>query len=61
VNRQFGTLALSDSEVSKLRDWELVDRLVEAGSSRLTAERMVELRRSEAVPGRARPHSTARR
>jgi hypothetical protein len=52
---------LSDWEVSRLRDWEVVDRLVEAGSSRLTAERMVEIERGEAEPGRARPHSMARR
>jgi hypothetical protein len=47
--------------VSQLRDWEVVDRLVEAGSSRLTAERIVEVARGGAEPGRARPHSMARR
>jgi hypothetical protein len=60
-NGRFGSLALSDSEVSRLRDWEVVDLLVEAGSSRLTAERMVEIERGEADPGRARPHGMARR
>jgi hypothetical protein len=47
--------------VSQLRDWEVVDRLVEAGSSRLTAERIVEIERGEAEPGRARPHGMSRR
>jgi hypothetical protein len=55
-NGQFGGLALSDSEASRLRDWEVVDRLVEAGSSRLTAERIVEIKRGDAKPGRARRH-----
>jgi hypothetical protein len=59
-NGQFGSLELSDSQVGRLRDWELVDLLVEAGSSRLTAERMVEIERGEAEPGRARPHGKAR-
>jgi hypothetical protein len=47
--------------VSRLRDSEIVDRLVEAGSSRLAAERMVEIERGDAEPGRARPHGMARR
>jgi hypothetical protein len=47
--------------VSRLRDWEVIDRLVEAGSSRLTAERMVEIDRGKAEPGRARPHGMSRR
>jgi hypothetical protein len=47
--------------VRRLPDWEVIDRLVEAGSSRLTAERMVEIERGEAEPGRARPHGMARR
>jgi len=60
-NSQFGSLSLSDSQLSRLRDWEVVDLLVEAGSSRLTAERMVEIEGGEAEPGRARPHGMARR
>jgi hypothetical protein len=59
-NGQFGSLELSDSQAIRLRDWELVDLLVEAGSSRLTAERMVEIERGKAEPGRARPHGKAR-
>jgi hypothetical protein len=47
--------------LSGLRESEVVDRLVEAGASRLTAERIVEIERGDAEPGRARPHSMARR
>jgi hypothetical protein len=46
--------------VSRLRDWEVVELLVEAGSSRLTAERMVEIKRGETEPGRARRHGSTR-
>jgi hypothetical protein len=60
VSSQFRSLSLTDSEVSRLRDWEVVDLLITAGSSRLTAERMVEIERGVAEPGRARRH-TARR
>jgi hypothetical protein len=60
-NGGLGGLRLSDSELSRLRDWEVVDLLVEAGSSRLTAERMVAIERGNAEPGRARPHGMARR
>jgi hypothetical protein len=37
-----------------------VDRLVEAGSSRLTAERIVEIERGDGEPGRARRHGMSR-
>ena len=60
-NGRFGSLSLSDSEVSRLRDWEVIDRLVEAGCSRLSAERKVEIERGNAKPGRARLHGVARR
>jgi hypothetical protein len=60
ASSQFGSLSLTDLQLSRLRDWEVVDLLIEAGSSRLTAERMVEIERGEAEPGRARRH-TARR
>jgi hypothetical protein len=46
--------------VSLLRDWEVVDLLVEAGSSRLTAERIVAIERGDAEPGRARRHGMSR-
>jgi hypothetical protein len=60
ASSQFRSLSLTDSELRRLRDWEVVDLLIEAGSSRLTAERMVEIERGEAERGRARRH-TARR
>jgi hypothetical protein len=60
ASSQFRSLSRTDSQLSRLRDWEVVDLLIEAGSSRLTAERMVEIERGEAEPGRARRH-TARR
>jgi hypothetical protein len=60
ASSQFGSLSLTDSRLSRLRDWEVVDLLIEAGSSRLTAQQMVEIERGEAEPGRARRH-TARR
>jgi hypothetical protein len=60
ASSQFRSLSLTDSKLRRLRDWEVVDLLIEAGSSRLTAERMVEIERGEAEPGRARRH-TARR
>ena len=47
--------------MERLRDWEVVDLLVADGTSRLTAERIVEIERGGAEPGRARPHSMARR
>jgi hypothetical protein len=37
-----------------------VDRLVENGMSRLTAERIVAINRDGAEPGRARAHAPAR-
>jgi hypothetical protein len=37
-----------------------VERLVEAGASRLTAERIVAIERGLAEVGRARRHTTAR-
>jgi hypothetical protein len=54
-------LSLSEAELSRLHDWEVVDLLVEAGSSRLTAARIVAIERGEAEPSRARPHGKARR
>lgn len=60
MSSQFQSLSLTDSELSQLRDWEVVDLLIAAGSSRLTAERMVEIERGEAELGRARHRSKAR-
>jgi hypothetical protein len=38
----------------------VVARLVDSGVSRLTAERVVEIQRGAAEPGRARTHTTSR-
>lgn len=38
-----------------------VEQLVAQGTSRLTAERIVAIERGDAEPGRARPHTQARR
>ena len=57
----FGNVEIDDVEVKILSGSALVDRLVEGGISRLSAERMVEIDRGTAEPGRARPHSQARR
>jgi len=57
---RFGKLELSGDEATVTRA-TLVERLVEAGASRLTAERIVAIERDGAQPGRARPHSQARR
>jgi hypothetical protein len=57
----FGNVEIDDAEVKTLSGSALVDRLVEGGISRLSAERIVEIDRGTAEPGRARPHSQARR
>jgi hypothetical protein len=56
-----GRIELADPAMRLLSNSALVDRLVVSGYSRLTAERFVELERGSAEPGRARPHTTARR
>jgi hypothetical protein len=55
------TLSLSEAELSRLHDSEVVDLLVAAGFSRLTATRIVAIELGEAEPSRARPHGMARR
>jgi hypothetical protein len=52
---------LSDAYGNRLEDSTLVERLVAEGASRLTAERIVEIARGDAEPGRARRHVQARR
>jgi hypothetical protein len=54
-------LAISRTEAQALGRSELVKRLVERGSSRLTAHRIVALELEADEPGRARSHSYARR
>ncbi len=58
---QFGKLKLSQEEAERLSDAGIVERLVSTGVSRLSAERIVAVEREKAEPGRARPHSQARR
>jgi hypothetical protein len=48
-------------EMKGLSETAVVARLVESGVSRLTAERIVEIERGSAEPGRARTHTTSRR
>jgi hypothetical protein len=55
------SVEISESELMLMAPATLVARLVAGGVSRLTAERFVELRRSGAESGRARPHATSRR
>jgi hypothetical protein len=53
--------AISKDEARMLGRSGLVERLVEEGTSRLTAERVAALEFSNAEPGRARYHTHARR
>jgi hypothetical protein len=57
---RFGTLELTDGEARLLSNASIVDRLVETGVSRFSAERIVEVERTMAEPGRARPHKARR-
>jgi hypothetical protein len=54
-------IVISDADLESLSSDALVSRLVAGGVSRLTAERCVEIHRGTAEPGRARPHTVARR
>jgi hypothetical protein len=58
---QLARLGLSDQQASTLTDEEIVRRLVESGTSRLTGERIVAVGRGAADAGRARVHSLSRR
>ena len=51
---------LPGEDVSRLTDAGFVERLIEAGASRLTAERIVAIERGAAEAGRARAHSQSR-
>jgi hypothetical protein len=53
-------LAISKAEARRLGPAVLVERLVDYGTSRLTAERFAAFELGTAEPGRARPHSKAR-
>jgi hypothetical protein len=54
-------LAISEAEARALSRSEVVERLVESGSSRLTAERIADVEFDAAEIGRARPRTHARR
>jgi hypothetical protein len=58
---RFGPIEIPEAEVAMLSDVLLVERLVEGGISRLSAERMVAIRQGATEPGRARSHMQARR
>jgi hypothetical protein len=57
----FGTLEIAHSEVHWLSNAIIVERLVDSGVSRLSAERIVAVQRGEVEPGRARRHATGHR
>jgi hypothetical protein len=56
-----GKVEIDDAELKWLSTSELIARLVDAGVSRLTAERFIAIERGTATQGRARPHPVARR
>jgi hypothetical protein len=53
-------IEIAVQEMKELSKATVVARLVENGVSRLTAERVVEIHRGSAEPGRARTHTTSR-
>jgi hypothetical protein len=53
----FGRLEIADAEMQWLSNASIVQRLVESGVSRLSAERIVEVQRDDVEPGRARRHA----
>jgi hypothetical protein len=57
----FGTLRIADSEVGALSNQAIVERLVDSGVSRLSAERIVAVQRGGVEPGRARRHAQGHR
>ena len=54
-------IQLAVQEMKALSNAVVVERLVDRGVSRLSAERIVEIERGVVEPGRARTHSTSRR
>jgi hypothetical protein len=53
----FGALAIANSELRYLSNAMIVERLVESGVSRLSADRIVAVQRGQLEPGRARRHA----
>jgi hypothetical protein len=54
-------IQLAVKEMNALSNAMVVERLVDCGVSRLSAERVVEIERGVVEPGRARTHTTSRR
>ena len=54
-------IQLAVREMTALSNAMVVERLVDAGISRLSAERIVEVERKACEPGRARTHTMSRR
>jgi hypothetical protein len=54
-------IQLAVKEMKALSNAMVVERLVDGGVSRLSAERIVEIERGVVEPGRARTHTTSRR
>jgi hypothetical protein len=55
------TIKITDVDAARLTGSALVERLVDNGISRLTAERFVAIEHGAVEAGRARPHTQARR
>ena len=54
-------IQLAVREMKSLSNAMVVERLVDAGISRLSAQRIVEVERDACEPGRARTHTMSRR
>jgi len=54
-------IQIAVGEMKALSNAMVVERLVDRGVSRLSAERIVEIERSAVEPGRARRHTMSRR
>jgi hypothetical protein len=57
----FGALEIANSELRYLSNAMIVERLVASGVSRLSADRIVAVRRGHVEPGRARRHAQGHR
>jgi hypothetical protein len=57
----FGALGIRNSELRYLSNAMIVERLVESGVSRLSADRIVAVQRGHVEPGRARRHAQSHR
>jgi hypothetical protein len=57
----FGRLEIANSELRYLSNAMIVERLVESGVSRVSADRIVAVQRGQLEPGRARRHGQSHR